>query len=222
MQRSSAVQALRPQLTEIAHQLGLRPLPWQIDALLRFLDLLVRWNTTYNLTAVRDPSAMLTQHIADCLAIVRPIGNTAPLGKGGRILDVGSGAALPGLILALMLPEVTVTCVDKVGKKVAFIRQLISELRLPNLFATHSRVEELRGNGFDLIVSRAFSTLADFAAITRAHLAAPEGRWLAMKGKLPQHEIALLPTDIDVFHVEQLSVPGLDAERSLVWMRLRQ
>jgi 16S rRNA (guanine527-N7)-methyltransferase len=219
---AGAVQALRPRLVATAHALGLSPSGNQIDALLEYLSLLLRWNATYNLTAVRQPEAMLVQHLADCLAIVRPVERElAPLAHR-RILDVGSGAGLPGVVLALMLPRATVTCVDKVGKKTAFVRQLIADLSLPNLNAEHARVEELRCGVFDLIVSRAFSSLADFSNLTRAHLAVPGGRWLAMKGRSPHSEIDEVDPLIDVFHVEPLIVPGLDADRTLVWMRLRQ
>lgn len=219
---SGAVEALRPQLEEIAHTLGLRPSAGQFNGLLGFLALLQHWNATYNLTAVRDPAAMLVQHLADCLAIVRPIEREMATVVNPRILDVGSGAGLPGVILALMIPTATVTCVDKVGKKAAFIRQAGADLRLANLSAQHVRVEALHGGVFDLIVSRAFSALTDFIALTRPHLAAPSGRWLAMKGKPSRDEIAAIGQPIEVFHVEQLTVPGLDAQRSLVWMRLRQ
>lgn len=185
--------------------------------LLRYLDLLQRWNTTYNLTAVRERSAMLTQHLADCLAVVSPL--AAHLARG-RVLDVGSGGGLPGVVIAVMLPALDVTCVDAVGKKAAFLRQVAGSLALDNLHALHTRVEALRGSPFDVVISRAFSTLAKLVELTRESLA-NDGVWLAMKGRAPAEEIATLPPDIEVFHVEQLVVPGLDAERSLVWMRRR-
>lgn len=219
---AGAVMALQPRLVETAHTLGLSPSALQFDALLAFLDLLLRWNATYNLTAVRRPEAMLVQHLADCLAIVSPVEREMAPFEHPRILDVGSGAGLPGVVLALMLPRATVTCVDKVGKKAAFVRQLIADLPLPNLKAEHARVEALRCGPFDLIVSRAFSSLEEFSRLTRAHLARPGGRWLAMKGKAPRSEIDAVEPPIDVFHVEPLLVPGLDADRTLVWMRLRQ
>jgi 16S rRNA (guanine527-N7)-methyltransferase len=136
-----------------------------------------------------------------------------------RLLDVGSGGGLPGVLIAVLCPGLQVSCVDTVGKKAAFIRQVGAELGLRNLRAEHARVEQLPGR-YDLITSRAFATLADFVALTRERLM-PEGLWLAMKGKRPDEEIAALTTDVEVFHVEPLAVPGLDAERCLVWMRLR-
>ena len=200
-------------------QLGLTPTEMQLTALDNFLALLQRWNATYNLTAVRDPQAMATQHLADCLAVLPALRVRCP-NPQGRVLDVGSGAGLPGVVLAIMLPEWDVTCVDAVGKKAAFVRQAASQLNLPNLHPAHARVQDLRLPAFDLITSRAFASLADFTAWTTAHLA-PGGLWMAMKGKVPQEEMAALPPDIEVFHVEPLTVPGLDAERCLVWMRPR-
>jgi 16S rRNA (guanine527-N7)-methyltransferase len=185
--------------------------------LLQYLDLLHKWNQAYNLSAVRDPQQMLPQHLLDCLAAVpaldRHLGQRA-----ARILDVGSGAGLPGVVWALMRPQWSVVCVDTVAKKVSFVRQAIAELRLKNLIAEHARVEALRAGDFDVIACRAFASLADFTALTRAHLAVA-GCWLAMKGKPPEDDIAALPPRVDVFHVEQLHVPSLDAQRCLVWMR---
>ncbi len=218
---AGAGEALRPRLVETARALGLQPSVFQYDALLAFLDLLHRWNATYNLTAVRQPEAMLVQHLADCLAIVGPVEREMTHLEQPQILDVGSGAGLPGVVLALLIPRATVTCVDKVGKKTAFVRQLIANLSLPNLRAEQARVEGLRCGVFDLIVSRAFSSLDDFSKLTRAHLA-PGGRWLAMKGKAPRAEVDAVDPSVEVFHVEPLLVPGLDADRTLVWMRLRQ
>ena len=204
---------------------GLRALPLDlppaaVDRLLRYLALIGQWNRVYNLTAVREPSAMLTQHLLDCLAIVpalcRGLGPAAagPL----RVLDVGSGAGLPGVVLAICQLGWDVTCVDAVAKKASFIRQVGAELGLPNLHATHQRVETLGGEPFQLITSRAFATLADFVALTRGCLA-PDGQWVAMKANLGDEERAGVPHDIDMFHVEPLTVPGLSATRCLVWMR---
>lgn len=194
------------------------PTPAQAAALQAYLGLLQRWNTTYNLTAVRDPAEMLTQHLADCQAVLPPLQRHL---TRGRALDVGSGGGLPGVVIAVMLPGLQVTCVDTVGKKVAFIRQVAGALQLPNLRAEHARVEQLRLPPFDVITSRAFASLADFVRLTRSLLAA-DGVWLAMKGRVPDDEIAALPADIEVFHVEPLAVPGLDAQRCLVWMRPRR
>ncbi|HEY9065875.1 MAG TPA: 16S rRNA (guanine(527)-N(7))-methyltransferase RsmG [Burkholderiaceae bacterium] len=188
--------------------------------LLAYLDLLQRWNGTYNLTAVRDPNEMLVQHLFDCLAVIPPLQRTLAAVPHPRVLDVGSGGGLPGVVIAMLLPAVRVVCVDTVGKKAAFIRQAGVELQLPNLQAEHGRVESLRAEPFDLITSRAFASLADFTRLTQRHLANP-GIWAAMKGKRPDDEIAALPAEVTMFHVEPLHVPELNAERCLVWMRRR-
>lgn len=153
---------------------------------------------------------------------------TPPAGAPGaaepiHILDVGSGGGLPGVVLAICRPDWRVTCVDTVAKKATFIRQAAAELRLPNLAAAHARVEQLAdttGQRFQVITARAFSSLPDLVALTRG-LLAPGGCWMAMKGAVPADEIAQLPADVDVFHVEQVAVPGLEARRCLVWMRLK-
>ena len=208
-----------PRTAALASSLGLSLSEAQARGLPTYVDQLVRWNATYNLTAVRERDAVWVQHIADCLAVLpaldRQLAHTAP---SQRVLDVGSGGGLPGVLLALMRPALDVTCVDTVGKKAAFIRQVAGALALPNLHAAHSRVETLKLPPFGLITSRAFASLADFTRLTRP-LLPPGGVWMAMKGKTPDDEIAALPGDIDVFHVEQLQVPGLDAERCLVWMQ---
>ena len=209
---------LRTALADTCGRLGLATDPALLDRLLAYLALLVRWNATYNLTAIRDPQEMLTQHLADCLAVVGPLRRHLDAGSKRRVLDVGSGGGLPGVLLAALEPGWAVTCVDTVGKKVAFIRQVGVELGLPNLLAEHARVEALKAAPFDLITSRAFASLADFVRLTRG-LLAPGGVWAAMKGRRPQDELAVLPGDIDVFHVEPLIVPGLDAERCLIWLR---
>lgn len=186
--------------------------------LLAFVDLLRRWNSTYNLTALRDPDEMLVQHLFDCLAVVGPLVRELPKGPA-RLLDVGSGGGLPGVVLAMLVPELDVTCVDAVGKKAAFVRQAGVELGLRNLHAEHGRVETLRAaTPFDVVSSRAFASLADFTRLTRRHVG-ESSIWMAMKGKRPDDEIAALPADVEVFHVEPLTVPELDAERCLVWLR---
>ncbi len=206
---------MTPDIDPLCAALGLAPRPAQSQALLDYLELLLHWNATYNLTAVRERSAMLTQHLADCLAVIRPVERAV---LQGRLLDVGSGGGLPGVVLAIMLPELEVTCVDTVGKKAAFVRQVAGTLGLQNLHAAHARVESLAEVPFDLITSRAFASLTNFTNLSRA-LLAPGACWMAMKGKRPDAEIAALPTGIEVFHVEPLTVPGLNAERCLVWMR---
>jgi 16S rRNA (guanine527-N7)-methyltransferase len=206
-------------LLSAAGELGLDVTAAQADALLAHLDLLQRWNATYNLTAVRDPSAMLSQHLIDCLALVPALKrhlDANPLVR--RLLDAGSGGGLPGVVLAVMLPALDVTCVDAVGKKAAFVRQVAGALALPNLHAVHSRVEAMTAAPFDVITSRAFASLADFVRWTDSRLAAG-GVWLAMKGRAPDGEVAELHTGVKVFHVEPLQVPGLTAQRCLVWMR---
>jgi 16S rRNA (guanine527-N7)-methyltransferase len=205
-------------LADVQPRLGIEASPVQLEQLHRYLDLLQRWNGTYNLTALRDPAQMLSHHLLDCLAVVVPLSRHLG-GRAAKMLDVGSGGGLPGVVLALMLPSLDVTCVDTVGKKAAFIRQVAAELQLPNLHALHQRVEQGRGR-YEVITSRAFATLADFCRLTRSQLA-EGGVWMAMKGKNPLEEIAELPGDVEVFHVEHLAVPGLEAERCLVWMRLR-
>jgi 16S rRNA (guanine527-N7)-methyltransferase len=198
----------------------------QARQLLAYLDLIQQWNKVYNLTAVRDRGDMLTHHLLDSLAVVTPLRRQlgAPAGRGSsvpagstRLLDVGSGAGLPGVVIAICCPEVAVTCVDTVAKKAAFIQQVAVALKLPNLRALHARVESLTGP-FEIISSRAFASLPDFVNGSSAALA-EGGCWLAMKGKNPAAEIAALPAEVDVFHVEQLQIPGLDAERCIVWMR---
>jgi 16S rRNA (guanine527-N7)-methyltransferase len=215
-------ESLDQQLEVIAPELGLHLEPEPRRKLLAYLDLIQRWNRVYNLTALRDPAEMFSHHLLDCLAVVRPLerglagGATHP-----RILDVGSGAGLPGVILALLKPDWRITCVDTVAKKASFIRQVVAELELPNLTAMHGRVEAAQtfdGLRFDLITSRAFASLADFTRLTR-HLLAPGGVWAAMKAHLSEEERAELPVDVVMFHVEQLQVPKLDAARRLVWLR---
>lgn len=215
MNQRSAVE--RETLAAWTRQLGLAPSDAQIGALLAYLDLLERWNAAYNLTAVRDRAAMLSQHLADCLAIVPALERHA---GSGRLLDVGSGGGLPGVVIAILLPGWDVTCVDAVAKKAAFLRQVAGALPLPNLHAEQARVEALQAPKFDLITARAFASLPDLVRWT-AHLLAPGGVWLAMKGRAPADEIAELPPDVSVFHVEPLAVPGLAAQRCLVWMRRR-
>jgi len=188
-----------------------------IAKLLDFLDLLVKWNRHYNLTSVRDPQQMLHQHLLDCLAVL-PALDRHLQGSEARLLDVGSGAGLPGVVLAAMRPHWSICCVDAVAKKATFVRQVAGELRLKNLLAMHARAESLQLEPFDLVISRAFGSLADFTRLTRRHVA-PGGCWLAMKGRNPVGELAELPEAIEVFHVEQLWVPGLQAQRCLIWMR---
>ena len=202
--------------------LGLALTRAQKQQLLDYLGLMQKWGKVYNLTAVRDPQEMLTHHLLDSLAIIAPLQRHLS-GKGrlagARLLDVGSGAGLPGVVIAVCCPGIGVVCVDAVAKKAAFIQQVAASLMLPNLRGLHARVESL-ADGYDVVVSRAFASLADFTCWSATALRA-DGVWLAMKGKNPQDELAALPREIEMFHVEPLVVPGLDAQRCLVWMRQR-
>ena len=199
--------------------LGLQLSPDQRSQLLAFLGLIAKWNKVYNLTAVREPAEMLTHHLLDSLAALGPLQRhlSAQGLQHASLLDVGSGAGLPGIVFAMGCPDLQVSCVDAVSKKAAFIQQAAGELGLKNLRGVHARVESLTGP-FDVVCSRAFASLVDFTAWSRQTLA-PAGVWLAMKGKHPTEELAALPEQVQVFHVEPLSVPGLQAERCLVWMR---
>ncbi|MDO9113599.1 MAG: 16S rRNA (guanine(527)-N(7))-methyltransferase RsmG [Polaromonas sp.] len=192
----------------------------QVGQLLDYLDLIAKWTKVYNLTAVRDPAEMMTHHLLDSLAAIAPLRRhlqQSGLGQGASLLDVGSGAGLPGVVIAVCCPAVAVTCVDTVAKKAAFIKQAALALKLPNLTGLHARVETI-DQPFDVICSRAFASLADFTQWSAGALA-PRGVWMAMKGKHPDDEIAALPATVEVFHVEQLTVPGLAAERCLLWLR---
>jgi 16S rRNA (guanine527-N7)-methyltransferase len=164
---------------------------------------------------------MLTHHLLDSLAIIAPlnrhIARQTP-GAAIKMLDVGAGAGLPGVVVAICCPQIHVTCVDAVAKKMAFVQQVATELKLSNLKALHARVETLTDK-YDVITSRAFATLLDFVTGSRAAMKPDTGIWLAMKAKDTALEVAELPVDVTVFHVEQLAVPGLDAERCIVWMK---
>lgn len=215
-------QELRAPLEAGLQALGLDLTPAQIDTLMEFQALLGKWNKVYNLTAVRDPQEMLTHHLLDSLAAVPALQrNLAQMpAREGRtaMLDVGSGGGLPGVVFAICCPQIDVHCVDTVGKKAAFIQQAAATLRLPNLRGIHSRVEQLTTR-YPLISCRAFASLVDFTSWSRQALE-EGGTWLAMKGKHPDDEIAALPADVQVFHVEPLKVPGLDAERCILWLRV--
>jgi len=192
----------------------------QISALLDYIALIQKWTRVYNLTAVRDPEEMLTHHVLDSLAVVAPLRrqlHSMGLDESIRLLDVGSGAGLPGVVLAICCPAMAVHCVDTVAKKAAFIQQAAVSLKLPLLRGIHARVESLT-EPYAIVTSRAFASLADFTLWSKGVLA-DQGVWMAMKGKNPEAEVAQLPADVAMFHVEPLVVPGLDAERCIVWMR---
>ncbi len=210
-------------LEALAPRLGLTLGTAERERLLAYMAMIQRWTKVYNLTAVRNTGEMFTHHLLDCLAVVGPLRNgTAPAGRGRlRVLDVGSGAGLPGVILAMLNPEWQVTCVDAVAKKAAFIRQAAAELRIPNLHGVHGRVEAsgtFPKPQFDLITSRAFASIRDFTSLTRPLLASG-GHWAAMKAHLSDEEQGDVPADVEMFHVEQLTVPELDEKRCLVWLR---
>lgn len=215
--------ALLPALQKGLDGLGLAVPPEQQSQLLTYMDLIAKWTKVYNLTAVRDAQEMLTHHLLDSLAVIGPLRRelaklVLPEGHASmRLLDVGSGAGLPGIVIAITCPDVSVTCVDTVAKKAAFIQQVAATLKLPNLKGLHARVESLT-EPYDVVCSRAFASLIDFTSWSQSALA-PHGVWMAMKGKHPDQELAALPESTQVFHVEQLQVPGLDAERCIVWMR---
>lgn len=202
--------------------LGLELVTAQKTQLLDYLALIQKWTKVYNLTAVRDPAEMLTHHMLDSLAVIKPLlSQVATRAKDAtpsvRLLDVGSGAGLPGVVIAICCPQITVHCVDTVAKKAAFIQQVAVTLKLPNLRGIHARVESLT-EPYDVVSSRAFASLVDFLTWSGQALA-EQGIWMGMKGKHPADEIAALPASVEVFHVEQLTVPGLDAQRCIVWMR---
>lgn len=216
-------EALREPLQAGLKELGLVLDEAQRARLLAFLALMQQWNRVYNLTAVRDPVEMLTHHLLDSLAAVAPLRRCLRqpgIPDSPRLLDVGSGGGLPGVVFAICQPELAVSCVDAVAKKAAFVQQAAGALHLRNLRGVHARVEKLAGS-FDVVSSRAFASLADFTAWSR-HLLKDDGIWLAMKGRHPDEEIAALPADVSVFHVEPLQVPQLGAERCIVWMRRAQ
>ncbi len=212
--------ALEGALRQGIATLELTPSQAQVAQLLEYLALMQKWNRVYNLTAVREPQQMLRQHLLDSLAVVAPLQQELRnQGKtdGARVLDVGAGAGLPGVVIAICCPGIQVVCVDAVAKKTAFVRQVAVGLGLKNLQAVHARVQELP-DSYDVVCSRAFAALADFVRWS-GHLLTPAGCWMAMKGQRPDAEIAALPPEIQVFHVEHLVVPDLNAERCIVWMR---
>ena len=219
-------------------ELGLALDAGQGERLLAHLALLARWNAVYNLTSVRDPAQMLVQHLFDCLAVVPVLRHPRLAGRdhlapGAVVLDVGSGGGLPGVVLAICAPQIQVHCVDAVAKKAAFVRQVRAELGLGNLHAHHARVEQLvtqpGGPGpnatvassadrlppVTLAISRAFASLSDFVSLTR-NLLAGDGVWAAMKGALPESEMAGLPEGVRLAAAITLAVPQLDARRHLL------
>jgi len=181
--------------------------------LLEYLTLLVQWNAAYNLTAVRDPLQMIDRHLIDALSLLPHLAPT-------ELADIGTGPGIPGMVLALVQPYQRVWLVDSNGKKIRFLRECLRRFELPHVHAKESRAEALPGSEpFTQIVSRAYSSLSDFVTSTRQLLAA-DGRWLAMKGKRPDDEIAALPAWAKVERIERLHVPGAEGERHLVVLRV--
>jgi 16S rRNA (guanine527-N7)-methyltransferase len=184
----------------------------QIAQLMDYLALLFKWNAVYNLTAVRDPAQMVTQHLLDSLAVVPAFADAK------NILDVGAGGGLPGMVLAIARPDMRVSMIDTVHKKTAFLTQGKAELGLANVTVHTMRVEQLQvPQKFDVITSRAFAELSDFVTWS-GHLLKQGGRFIAMKGVLPQEEMARLPDGWKVAEVQPLTVPGLNAERHLIFI----
>jgi 16S rRNA (guanine527-N7)-methyltransferase len=217
MQRDAGDTGLQALLNEGIEQLSIAVNDAQRQKLLDYVALLGKWNAVYNLTAIRDPRQMLIQHILDSLAIIPCIARRA---RPQSALDVGSGGGLPGIVMAIVLPDWQITLNDIVHKKTAFQSQAKLQLGLNNLSVVTGRVENLRPgievpDLFDVIVSRAFAELSDFVTLAR-HLIADNGRIWAMKGIKPDAEIARLPADTKVCSIERLRVPMLDAERHLI------
>lgn len=199
---------------------GLQALSLELSAdqqkkLLDFLALLLKWNKVYNLTSIRQADDMLTHHVMDCLAAVAAVMHEAPDAK--TLLDVGSGGGLPAVVFAIVCPHLQVTAVDAVAKKSAFIETVAHTLKLSNLKGIHSRVELLEET-FDLVVSRAFASLKDFTAWSDKALRTG-GKWAAMKGKVPEEEMAELPANIQIQGIQTLNVPDLEAQRCLIWLK---
>lgn len=201
--------ALEQRLTEGLAQLGVSAGNFPAAALLRYLELMRQWNQAYNLTSITDPDDMVVRHLLDS-ATARPY-----LG-GQNVLDLGTGAGLPGIPLALLEPSRRFTLLDSVGKKMRFLRQVVTELRLANVVLAQARFEDWRPQRpFDTIVCRAFGSLAEIARLCETKLA-PGGRLVAMKGRRPTDEVTALPAGWRAATVEPVVVPGLDAERHIV------
>ncbi len=198
---------LRQRLVAGVSALGLAVDASAVERLVDYVALLEHWNAAYNLTAVRDPGEMVTRHLLDSLAI-------APHVVGTTLADLGSGAGLPGIPLAVVAPARDVLLVDSNGKKARFLREAVRQLALANVRVAESRVEDVQGS-FDCITARAFASAADMLA-WGGHLLAPDGTWLALKGRFPQDELSAVPAEFRVVDVIALSVPGLDADRHLV------
>jgi 16S rRNA (guanine527-N7)-methyltransferase len=205
---------LATELQQGCDALGLALEPGQQALLLDYLALLTQWNKAYNLTAVRDPVQMVKRHLLDSLAI-------APHLRGQRLIDVGTGAGLPGVPMAILFPERTFHLLDSNGKKARFLFQVKTSLCLDNIAVHHARVESLQcADPFETVLSRAFASLQDMVVGCR-HLLAPGGRFLAMKGAYPQEELDTVSNHCELTAVYPLTVPGLAEQRHLVEMKLR-
>lgn len=215
------IDGFKLRVNDAIHALGLSFKEDQINKLLIYLQQMQRWNKTYNLTALRDPELMLVQHIFDSLTVVAPIEKIAKAKATSdlKIVDVGSGGGLPGVVLATACSTWNIHCVDAVEKKMAFVRQMSAVLQIPNLHAHHLRIEKADNFEADIIISRAFASLVDFVRLSEKHIK-PNGQILAMKAKYPIEEITELEnkTDWKVGHLEELNVPESNAERCLVYL----
>jgi 16S rRNA (guanine527-N7)-methyltransferase len=223
MQHSTIEQSFFDQLSQACASLSLTPTQQQKERLLEYINQLIKWNKTYNLTAIRLPEQALVQHIFDSLAVIQPL--TQYLFQSQRrtpktVLDVGSGAGIPGVIIAIMIPEASVTCIDTVEKKMTFVRQVRGVLSLTNLHAVHQRVELFEGGPYDVVISRAFASLQDFVTLAGNRVNV-DAKLLAMKGKEPHDEIRALDEKTTWYaeSIEALSVPQLSAQRCLVWLK---
>ena len=211
----------RLRLEQATHQLGLRLAENQQTQMLRLLQELMRWNKTYNLTAIRDSDQALVHHLFDSLSVVKPLQEYLHETRkvSARIMDVGSGAGLPGVVLAIAMPEAHVTCIDAVEKKISFIRMMKGILGLKNLDGVHARVEDMPADPSEMVISRAFASIRDFVLLAGKHVA-PNGNILAMKGKEPVDEMQDMANEPEwkIAKTERLTVPEMEAERCLVWI----
>lgn len=204
--------ALAPILNDGIKELGLVLTPEHVEKLLDYLALLAKWNSVYNLTSVRDPMQMLTLHVLDSLAAVPAFADAK------HVLDVGAGGGLPGMVLAITRPDVKVSMIDTVHKKTAFLTQVKAELGLANVTVYTKRVEQLEvKQKFDVITSRAFADLSDFVNWS-GHVLEEGGQFIALKGVAPPDERERLPAEWKVTELRQITVPGLNAERHLVFI----
>jgi 16S rRNA (guanine527-N7)-methyltransferase len=219
VERRGTEGALDALLSSGLERLGLEVAPQARERLLRYVGLLAKWNSVYNLTAIREPQRMVTHHLLDALALLPVLDALVAEREGVTVLDVGSGAGIPGLPLAIARPHWQVTMREPVQKKVAFVTQAIAELAVANAHASLGRVEDLRsGAGFAIVISRAFADLATFAQTSLAQVA-DDGALVAMKGVYPDEELRELPEGVSVERAVALRVPGVDGERHVIVLR---